>query len=439
MQENKLFTHPSNVKWGNRGRQEYGRKELEELKQSITSLGQLQPIIVTRDFELVIGGRRTKACLDLDREIWYSFADSIDPIWLREAELAENVHRDDMLPAEVVLMKDEIRKMREERGEKATVREVSAILGESKSQTAEDLKLACFVRAAPQLFSDCKTKSELRAKVKEFERKAKWNRLADAVDNLPAPPVPEQKRGQTSGDYTAERIRTFQERLKVGDAFTALQALPEGSVHIFLLDPPYGIDKGGEAFDDSEASFRRELPILFQLCYEKAAAESYMLCFFAVRHLQFVFSSAEAAGFHCLERPIVVCKEAMGGNTTVPDIWPGAAYELLLLARKGNRKLVQRGRPDYLTIRPLAPSEKLGHPSAKPPALYADLLQWFAYPGETVCDPMYGTGAAFVGCEMLPELHLQWFGWDIDKTNKAKALMNLSQYVLGVTQGRKEP
>jgi hypothetical protein len=51
---------------------------------------------------------------------------------------------------------------------------------------------------------------------------------------------------------------------------------------------------------------------------------------------------------------------------------------------------------------------------------------------------MYGSGAAFVACELLPQLHLRWYGWDIDPENKAKALFNLTTRVLSLDSNLEE-
>ena len=91
--------------------------------------------------------------------------------------------------------------------------------------------------------------------------------------------------------------------------------------------------------------------------------------------------------------------------------------------------MVKRGVPDWILCKWTTLDDGKGHPSAKPALLYANLLRRSAYPGDLVCDPMFGTGPAFVACELCPDLKLTWKGWDNVKANRAKALVNLTEMI----------
>jgi ParB family chromosome partitioning protein len=91
-----------------RFREDIDLHELEMLKKSILKLGQIQPIVVTREMELVVGERRLTACRELNREVTAIYVDQVDELLLREMELHENLYRANLTPAETVLAKQEI-------------------------------------------------------------------------------------------------------------------------------------------------------------------------------------------------------------------------------------------------------------------------------------------------------------------------------------------
>jgi hypothetical protein len=217
-------------------------------------------------------------------------------------------------------------------------------------------------------------------------------------------------------------------------------------VNVLLLDPPWGLGLHekvedelleGKAYDDSEQEFLLNFPTLAKIAYEKMSEDSHLYCFFKIRSLEFVYGILEDAGFKVNWRPIIMIKQGVK-STRSPHYWPGATYEPIAFARKGKRKFVSDAPPDSFTIDWHRGTDKLQHPSAKPPSAYMQLLARSAYPGDIVVDPMYGSGAAFVACELLPQLHLRWYGWDIDPENKAKALFNLTTRVLSLDSNLEE-
>ena len=93
------------------------RKEMGDLKDLASSMrekGQIQPIVITRDTStLVAGGRRLAAAVLYDLPIKAIYADTLDPIKLREIELEENIKRKAFTPAEEVLAVQEIHSLKQ--------------------------------------------------------------------------------------------------------------------------------------------------------------------------------------------------------------------------------------------------------------------------------------------------------------------------------------
>ena len=82
------------------------RKEtgnLESLMESLTRCGQLNPITVTRDFELIAGFRRLTAAKRLNwKMIDANIVDGLTEERRLTIELEENIHRKDFTPEELL-------------------------------------------------------------------------------------------------------------------------------------------------------------------------------------------------------------------------------------------------------------------------------------------------------------------------------------------------
>jgi len=92
----------SEIKIGDRVRKNLG--SIEELANSIKKVGLLQPIGITKDYELVFGERRLAACKSLNHEeIEVVIIDSAE---LLECETTENVNRKNFVMSERVAIRE---------------------------------------------------------------------------------------------------------------------------------------------------------------------------------------------------------------------------------------------------------------------------------------------------------------------------------------------
>lgn len=94
-----------------RVREEIG--SLDSLMKSLDKHGQLNPITITRENELVAGHRRLLAAQELGWQyIDVSIVDGISDIEKLELELEENIHRKDFLPEEVLAGYSRLQRLR---------------------------------------------------------------------------------------------------------------------------------------------------------------------------------------------------------------------------------------------------------------------------------------------------------------------------------------
>lgn len=91
----------SSISVSNRVRKDFG--DLESLMDSLKRCGQLNPIVVTREMELIAGHRRLLAAQRLGwKTVDVIFVDGISEERRLEIELEENIHRKDFSPEELL-------------------------------------------------------------------------------------------------------------------------------------------------------------------------------------------------------------------------------------------------------------------------------------------------------------------------------------------------
>ena len=421
MEEKKIFyTSPFNVKVNSdlpRFREEMG--DVDELALSLVQKGQLQPIVVNQDMELIAGGRRLAACLKASIDVLCIFNNAVDSLTMRELEIEENIQRKQFTPAEEFKAIAELHSLKQQRFGEATsgrkgghtLQDTANLLGKSKAKVIEALSLAEAVEKFPEL-KNCKKASEIKKAVKAIESVA--TRAAKAED---------YKRELVSlSENSAQPYEVF--RMSAEEFYSKLE--PE-SVDILLTDPPYGIDidktatsvggitgginSSGFTFDDSTA---RALVLYRELAersiiFTKPSSHAFIFCgpehFWAVREM------FKAVGWLCYVKPIIWIKREVG-QCNVPHAWPSSCYETLLYARRVDSVLVRQGQPDWIECQPIAAGAKR-HPTEKPIALLRNLLQRVALPGSVVVDPFMGSGSSIEaacieqcfakGCDILEE------------------------------------
>lgn len=203
-------------------------------------------------------------------------------------------------------------------------------------------------------------------------------------------------------------------RLEQSDAVAFLQALPDESVDVVVVDPAYESLEKHRAkgtttrLKKSKASSNEWFPI-----FPNARFEELFKQFFRVlapdRHLYMYCDSetmfvakplAEAAGFK-FWKPLVWDKGTVGMGYH----WR-CTYEFVLFFEKGKRALSSFSESDVQRF----PRVRGAYPTEKPQALSEVLIAQSTVPGEIVCDVFSGSGSAaaaavklgrrFLGCDI---------------------------------------
>jgi len=397
-----------------RQRKEVGK--IQDMLESIKTFGQFQPIIINRDKELIIGGRRLAACLLGNIKVRACYKDTVDPLLMREMELEENIQRKNLTPAEESLAVADLVRIKQEKYGKPvqgreggfTLEDVGEIIGKSKGSVIESLQIAEAIKMFPNL-SECKTKKEIKSAVKGLQR---------VSDNMTALAQYEELVKQEDSLFT----------LVNEDAREHIRSIEDASVDLLFTDPPYGIniDKlamsigghtGGDItttgikYEDSPEQALELYQLLATESFRFTKPTGHALIFVGPSHFWTIKNMFNEAGWICSERPVIWVKRNSGQNNN-PDAWFSANYEMLLFARKANSKLVLLGKPDAIQCDPVLPSERL-HPAEKPVALLKELISRLCLPGSFVYDPFMGSGSIIeaadsmkcksLGCEIAVE------------------------------------
>ncbi len=410
------FIHTERIEVpANRQRREFDPIAMEELRTSIaeTPYGLQHPIVVRKgaaagSFLLVSGERRLRAIRDIF-ELGGTFRHAgrlvapgqvpavdlgeLDPIDAFAAELEENIRRADLSVIEHA---------------KATaalfdLRVQQAARDGQPSPAASDLAKEIFEIA------DSVPKGEygqatntvrdqlMVARHADNPEVAKAKSLREAVKIVKK--QDEAKRMQTlaaavGASYTADRLQLLNE-----DSQAWAKVQPPAQFDLIVTDPPYGMgaDEFGDSgqgvsaaahfYDDSYESWLAMLawfaPETFRLA--KAAAHLYAFC--DIDRFPEFRAAMTAAGWSVHRTPLI-WHNPDGFRAPWPEHGPQRKYELVLYARKGEKKCtVLRG--DVLEYRK---DPSLGHPAQKPVNLLIDLLRRSAKPGDRVLDLFAGSG-----------------------------------------------
>lgn len=371
--------------------------DINELANSFKRFGQIQPIVINRNNELIVGGRRLAACMVAGIKVKACYKDTVDTVLMREMELEENLQRKDLTPAEEALAVAELVTIKQTLYGKSTsgreggfsLDDVAASINKSRGYIIEKQQLAVAVTEFPDL-AKLTTASDIKKAYKAVER------VARQVDAL--------------ASYEATITKSNEFILVNRPAESYLKGLGSESIDLFFTDPPYGIDihdialtLGGETggditttstkYEDNWDAAKALLEVLIQESYRitKDTGHAYFFCGRDRFIFQWIYDTMTAAGWIVLKWPIIWVKRETGQNNQ-PDYWPSSAYEAILFARKPNSRIVIPGKPDWIQCDPVLSSIRV-HQAEKPVLLCKELISRVCMPGQYLVDPCMGSGS----------------------------------------------
>ena len=396
----------------NRQRKVFDAAKLHEFSDGIAKRGLLHPIIlrvVGDNYQLVAGERRLRAVKDIyglggvithdGQEVFpgsipYTLLSDLSDLDAEEAELEENVHREDLTWQERAEAHSRLQALRTAQALAAgdlppTVATIAVeVRGSSEGihqeTTRRELIVArhldnADVRAA-------KTVDEAFKILKKQEANTKHKELGAQV-------------GKT---FTADLHKAFNT-----NSLFWMAECPAESFDVILTDPPYGMgadefgDSGGLAagahgYKDDAENFLRIMEELPALTFRLAKPQAHLYVFCDIGWHQLMREKFAEAGWQVFRTPMIWYKKS-GMRAPWPDCGPQRKYETLLYAVKGKRPVLKM----LADVLDYPPDPNLGHAAQKPVALFEDLLRRSVLPGNSVLDPFAGSGPIFAAAHAL--------------------------------------
>lgn len=362
----------------------------------------------------------------------YNNADDLD---IREIELYENLHREDLTPYEEVMAKKAILEIqRQKYGVKShsmddsgvSMRDVASLIGDSRETFRRDVELANAMTAFPDL-AKAKTKSEARSLLNKLERKFKEY---EAVSNMEKEDKADPKHDPKVGLRNGYIVRDF---------FEGIAEVGDGIVDIVECDWPYGIDlkdKKKRSTAASDASAYNEIPSkeypsfiahVFKECYRVMKKDSWMIVWFGVEPwFEVVYQAALAAGFTGRR----LCGEWIKpgpGQSLAPLKYLSNQSEWFFYFAKGHPELHIPGRSNIFLYPPVSAANKT-HDTERPVEMIQDVLDAFCYPGALVLVPFLGSGNTLLAAN---NLNMKAFGYDLEEEFRNSYLVKVSEGEVG--------
>lgn len=393
-----------------------GAEDIDSLVASFKRFGQLQPVILDDEDNLIAGFRRYTAAKSLQwGDIAFVRQSLLSDVQKKEIELEENVARLDMTWQERIHALAAIDKLKRASDPNWTQGQTAAVAGPSAAPRGQpDVSVAVQLDKLMEVFPELKeAKSINQARSWALSRVSSVARIKEVKDN-PA------------------QFQEITEKIRQGDSVEVIKELPAGMFRAIVTDPPFGIDyerrKAGTeqavtAYKDDEKSYQRLLtmaPDLFRVLKD----DGFLVWFLGPTWWEECKSAFTDAGFLVDEIPVIWYRRGGRAYTTRPDRYLGRIYDMALWCIKGNPELVVRNHGNVFEVPPVEGDDR-ELLVERPIELYEEIIKLMTHPGETVADFFVGSGscpAAAAKC------HREYFGVELDPTRYAAAIKKIQAH-----------
>lgn len=384
----------SDITVNREGRQRRDIADVNDLIDSISRLGLINPICITRDKQLVAGERRLSAVRQLGwTHIACQFIDELDDAALRAIELEENIKRKQLDWQDECHAVNEYHELRKSEKPDWSLEDTGNALGYVKAAISDRIRVAKEIASGNQRVIEAPRFSTARGIV---DRK---NARLDAValEDFKAT-------AKTSPEEAPPSIITAD--------FVKWSETYSGPKFNFIhCDFPYGIgaDKFNQGsapthggYDDSEETYWRLCTSLCAHIDTLLSQSAHIMFWFSMhyyndtieffnRHSDLVFDPF----------PLVWLKSDNIGILPDPQRGPRRIYETALFGSRGDRKIVRAKSNAYS-----APSVRDTHMSIKPEPMLKHFIEMFVDESTAFLDPTCGSGSSVRAAESLGAAHV---------------------------------
>ena len=404
-------------------RSDLNEESLLELMASIKNVGQITPLVVTRDLVLIAGRRRLEACRRLGWDsIRVEYYEDLDPLTRLIVEFDENDKRHALTWQEAAHAIEEIHRLKKEaasdKGSTWTASDTARALGVSLGKVSEDLVLAAAL-GNPRVEARPSRKGALDTVKRERELGLVRELARRRATGMGLSRIPEQN--LAGGIVYNEDCRTI------------LKEMEPESVDLVIIDPPWGIDFGKSSqwarhwigtYDDKETTVRDTLLETFPLLFKVLKPTCHIYCFYPVQELQWWVETLTKAGFLIRQRPLIWFKIGQPGITDVyTNFLP--CYESILWGYKSGQEGIMK-----LFSRPVPEAQGwprepiIWHENSKPVDMLTKWIESSSAINDVVLDCFSGGGSTLAAAFSTGRYYI---GCEVDEVNHKKCVERLRQ------------
>lgn len=391
-------------------RQRRQLKGIDDLAESISRTGLINPIVIRReDGQLVAGERRLTAVKQLGwTHISVQFTDELDPLQLHLIELEENTRRLDLTWQEecnAILEYDRLRKQLDPTWTRSNT---ASALGLSEQSVSDKMLVAAAlekgderVKAAPKL----STAVGVVTRARERQRAS----IADAITRVEAPElVPDESVAPVAPLICAD--------------FSEWAADYDGPrFNLIHCDFPYGVNADRHAqgaaksfggYEDGEEVYWNLVNTLSEAMNNVVAESAHLIFWFSMDYYHDTLNALNQMGWRVNPFPLIWFKSDNTGILPDASRGPRRVYETAFFASRGDRKVVQAVGNAFAH----PGRNKEIHMSEKPRRMLRHFMRMVVDEYSHVLDPTCGSGNAVrvakdlgakqvLGIERDPEFH----------------------------------
>ena len=394
------------------------RRELEgieELARSIADNGLINPIVITRDYELVAGERRLTAHKHLGFEsIAVQFVEDLDELQLHLIELEENVRRVDLSWQDHVAAVSRFHELKAEqaraRGESWSQEQTARELNMSQANVAKHLLVkkaidegVTDVIESPKLTTAANfaTRMQERKKatlLRELRQESPDAQPQTALAGEIVMPEPLPSSPPAESSRFAEIINT--------DFLAWAKEVREIPYNLIHCDFPYGVNAGdirGQSsaksfggYEDSPDIYWTLLDTFLEYQDRFVAPSAHMIFWFSMKFYEPTKEKLRAAGWRVDDFPLIWHRTDNAGILPDAQRGPRRTYETALFCTRGDRKVVKAVANSIGAV-----TTKVHHMSEKPIAVLEHFFRMLVDENTVLLDPTCGSGNAVKVAEAM--------------------------------------
>lgn len=375
-------------------RQRRQLNNIDDLAESISRIGLINPIVLTPDGVLVAGERRLTACTQLGwTAIPAQFTDELTDYELQSIELEENIKRENITWQEEVAALARFHELKRAHEPDWKTEDTAAALGISARDTTR--KIALNKHMGNGVIAGAAT---ISSAINIMERNVQ-RKKASALAGV--------------GEVLAQTVPTIEAAPAaplLNTSFHEWQATYDGPrFNLIHCDFPYGVNVADTARMGATMEDRYEdtpdiywsLLARLSAAMDNVVADSAHLIFW--HSMKFHIPTVDALtrmGWKCNPFPLIWHKSDGAGIAPDPQRGPRQTYEAAIFAVRGDRRITQAGCVANSFAYPGRRGEAI-HVSEKPYAMLRHFMRMVCDEYSRVFDPTCGSGSALKVAEDL--------------------------------------